>query len=489
MQALIRKSDSAASGLVYLVFTPSGLDKYLKRQQLLPGHLRDFFCLDESHRSIQDYCPAYGTGPDAPSQSLDCIFVADGPAASDTKRCMAFNAVDNIKLLLTSNRPQTTIQVTRFSDATVITMSANHAHGDLVTLKSYFKAWEQALSGQQVNPYQQLETDVFAMYGPGGEVTGEGLSSGSRKSTSPPPPPGWRVFSGLDKIRFIARHLWDYYIVRPERTIEDKRIFIPEAQMQALEDRARYDLANKPKSCASVPQENGGDMGERRENSIYVSRSDVLLAWLLKHSHTHLSPKRKSTFLTVANARFKPPTPLTASIEGLSGNDVLCAAMAIALPSLRVEEIMTISLGELALHIRRGLKTNAAPDNIKKWLVFQLHHSLWKKTSGSLALPGKPDHFMTGITDWSRIHLEDLNFAPARLNTSGTVTICGIDGHMVVDRSRRDLYVGAGCVDGGMWIVGYASTKQWRDQRGFGRYTAVRHKWRNEYHTAFSASC
>ncbi|KAJ3495841.1 hypothetical protein NLG97_g3099 [Lecanicillium saksenae] len=471
MQAPIRRSESAPSGLEYHVYTPTGMAKYLEQQKLKPEHLRDFYCLDQSHRSITEYCPGFGSGPNAP-RNRGRIFISEGPADADVKRCTAANAVDSTEELLGSDRPHATIQVTRFSDATIITMSVTHAFGDLVTLKAYFKKWEDALHGRPIQPFEHEGVDPFAEYGPEGE-----FGKAARMGRPPNPPPGWHVFGLVDKMRFLKRYLWDYYVLRPEKTIRSRRIFIPESQVTALEDRARHDLCSSQKTTESAPGST-----DLKGKPPFVSRSDVIYAWLLKHSHADLPPSQPSTALFISNGRFRPPAPLKAGTAGLSDNDLLCAAMAITLPSFTAGDVMSMSLGELALHIRKGIKANASPEHIKTWLMFQLFHFGWKSPSGQTIVPCEPHHFVTGVTDWSQLHLEQLDFTPARLNTNvvGTVVPSVIDGHMLVQSSRRDFYICLGDVDGGTWILGYASDKQWSDPKNYGMYDAVQHTPRSK---------
>ncbi|KAM3564608.1 hypothetical protein MY1884_000676 [Beauveria asiatica] len=478
MQAQMNKCDSAPSGLAYHVLTPAGMAKYLERQNHVPDHLRDFYCLDESHRSVRTYCPGFGTSLDEPRKAHGGILISQGPELLDQKQCTAFNAVENFHEMLHWGRPQTTIQVTRFSDATMVTFSVNHAFGDLVTIKSFLKAWEAALYGNQVQPYERPDADPFIGYEPGGEFAAQ-----NAPDKSPPPPPGWQVYGMLDKARFMKRHLWDYYVERPESTIEDRRIFIPNDFVEALEDRARYDLTFVQRRLDKQSRDTAEDSNattakqkkKKNKNKFYVSRSDVLYAWLLKHSHAHLPPEQPSTALTISNGRFRPPAGPEMDPRSLAENDLLCGAMAIALPSLAAGQVMTLPLGELALHIRNGIKANTSPENIKKWLNFQFHHSLWKSPSGELAVPFPPNHVMTGVTDWRAVRLEQVDFTPARLhgNTATAVSVCAIDGHMVVNSSRRDFYICLGDVDGGVWILGYASKDQWQDPRSFGKYNTV----------------
>ncbi|KAJ5875988.1 uncharacterized protein N7529_001572 [Penicillium soppii] len=233
MQARVRRSKTAASGLEYHVYTPEGLARYLQKQSTAPDHLKDFFCLDQSKRSITEYSPAISTSP--PSERG--IFVADAPDPEDQQRCTTFNGVETMDTLLTSDRPVMTIQVTRFSDATLITFSFNHLMGDLFTIPDILNGWEDALNGRPTEPWEKLEVDPFAEYGPGGK-----LASKDVESSNPALPPGWRMLGVIDKARLVSRVLWDMHYKRPEKTISQKYVFLPNAEVDRLVEEAKRDL-------------------------------------------------------------------------------------------------------------------------------------------------------------------------------------------------------------------------------------------------------
>ncbi|KAL4887699.1 hypothetical protein BJY04DRAFT_212727 [Aspergillus karnatakaensis] len=466
MQARVRRSATAPSGLEYHVLTPKGMRKYLERQQdqSTTDHLRDFFCLDESHRSIADYCPGLGIGTEsAQTSEKRGIFVSDNADEQDQERCTAYNGIKSLQELLTSDRPIATIQVTRFSDATLISISVSHIIGDLFTIKALFKSWETALHGDIVEPFDSAElgVDPFANYGPGGLyadtiVPGEEL------------PSGWRVYGGLDKARLISRVLWDQKVTRPEKTISQKYIYIPEEEVRGLLEDARADLAKIYPDETSRPT---------------LSRSNVIYAWILKHTHAHLSPSKshKSTPVAIANARGRPPTGLTprspassstTTKEDFPSHDFYGAALLTALPSLPIQAIQTLPLGQLSLYVRQGLTEATSPENTRKWLSFNLANNLYKSPTGKFAFWSPPDHYWVGLSDWRLIKLQEVDFSPAFSTdgAGGTVSVTGFNSHMVMSGSQRNRWVCLGEAGGGVWILGITGESEWRDQRGWGRY-------------------
>ncbi|KAL4918413.1 hypothetical protein BDW62DRAFT_200793 [Aspergillus aurantiobrunneus] len=459
MQPRVRRSTTAPSGLEYHAFTPKGMAKYLESQRSAPDHLKDFYCLDESHRSITDHCAAFGVGPSAPSHSFG-TFVADAADSEEEVRCTAYNGVRTLEDILNSDRPILTVQVTRFCDATLVTTSVSHVMGDLFTLKSIFKSWESALYGTPPPPLERLGYDPFKAYGPGGELAGKEVHS-----SSPPLPPGYQVYGPIDKARFLTRFLWDSHISRPEKTVSQKYVFISDAEVQGLEEQAKRDLVELEKRRR--------EKGIVDERPLAVTRSNVLQAWLVKNNHTHLGPDEYSTPVTIVNMRARPPTGLKPQHKGddFPKNDWYGAAMATSLPTLKARQIMAIPLGELALLVKDGIRDASTPENTRRFLAFTLHNQLFTKPSGKLALFMPPYSHWSGLTDWRLIQFQDIDFTPARDDQSSQkVVVCGFNSHMVTAATQRDCWVCMGQAGGGVWFVGIAGENQWRNPQGFGKY-------------------
>ncbi|KAH8690246.1 hypothetical protein BGW36DRAFT_307759 [Talaromyces proteolyticus] len=456
MQAHVRRSPSAPSGLEYHVWTPKGMEQYLEKQRRAPDHLKDFFCLDQSHRSISDYFPGVRIGSRAPCQS-EGIFVSDSADPQDQNHCTAFNGVQSLDELLNSDRTTATVQVTRFSDATILSISMSHIVGDLFVIKAMFKAWESALHGISLAPMENLGRDPFSAYGPGGQLSG---------SNAHLLPPGWRVYGLLDKARLLSRFLWDSYVSRPERSISPRYIFIPESEVQDLEKQAKRDLLELEERRQQQRIEGQG--------SLVVSRSNVLHAWLLKHNHAHLDPGQWSTTITIVNARARPPVGMKIGSDDFPSHNWYGAAMAVALPSLKVGDLMSMSLGELAMHIRKGIEAGSSAENARRWLTFTLHHQLWKKPSGKFVFWSPPDHHWSGLSDWRLIPLADVDMTPARLDqVPQRVAICSLNAHMVRAGTQRNRWVCLGQAGGGIWLAGTVSEAEWQNPRGFGKYPHI----------------
>jgi hypothetical protein len=451
IQSPVRRSNTAPSGLEYHVRTPKGMARYLQTQTTAPDHLKDIFFLDQSKRSISDYSPAVGTN--APSGQG--IFLADAADPEDQKRCTAFNAVGNIDELINSDRPAVTVQVTRFNDATLITLSISHIVGDIFAVKDILKGWESSLHGAPPTPWMKLEQDPFAAYGPGGKLAGEKASS-----DSPPLPPGWRIFNLVDKARFLWRLLWDVGYTRPEKTISSKYVFIPNAELDRLVEEATQDLV--------AVEERRKRQGEPSPTPLKLSRSNVLYAWIMKNNHAALDPTEISTPVAIVNSRLRPPTGM--SPENLPPHHWWNGCYLAALPDIDVGDLMAMPLGELALYVREGTEAGSTPERAQQVISFFLHNTAWKKPTGRLAFWSPPNHVWSGLTDWRIGKLGDVDFTPARLDETQTVTSCGFHTHMSLAGTHRNRWACMGEAAGGTWIQGNISDAEWRLPNGFGRY-------------------
>lgn len=457
MQARVRRSATAPSGLAYHVLTPGGVEKHLENQRKKPDHLKDLYFYDQSQRSISDYSPGVGVGPSAPSQTSQ-VFVSDNADLEDQKRCTAYNGYDNIDELITSDRPIAALQVTRFSDATIITVICSHIIGDSFAIKSIFKSWEAALYGRPIEPFVNLGDDPFLAYGPGGDYAGKDVLS-----NSPPLPPGWKVYGALDKARFLARNLWDLHVTRPEKDISQKYVFISNAEAKALREQANRDLL-------AIEKQRRKDGIESKE-PLRVSLSNVLYAWIMRNNHASLGHDEWTTPITIVNARAKPPTGIKAGSDDFPSNNWYGAGTVAALGGLKVGELLSMSLGELALHVREGVEAATTPENVRRTLAFHLNHNLWKKPTGQVAFWAPPHHHWSGLSDWRLMNLSDIDLSPARVGDSqAKTTVCGFNSHMAYAHSQRNRWVCLGEASGGVWFLGIVSNSEWENPRGFGKY-------------------
>lgn len=438
VSARIRADKTGPSGLAYHVPSPRRLREIQAEAPSLAPTKRQFYCLDESPRPLSSLFAA-----SQPASERVRVYVASAPLANDERRLTCANATRTHEEYLANDVPLMSVQVTRFAHDTVVTISTSHVVGDGFSIRTVLSAWLDILHGRgPPAPLKDLGMDPF-------------LSLAREESPDKPPrlPRGFHLFDWKDKARFLTNALYDLYVARPERNMEQRYVFLPSSDVAALLAETSAYLESK---------------GAGR-----VNKSDVLYAWLMKNSHAGLPGSWLSTPLTIINARGRLPSGL----GPVPAHDFWGAAFASPLDSLSVGDILAMPLGELALHIRRSVDKQSEEENARASLAFTVYHQQWKDK----AMPGKPLHFFSppnhrwsGISDWRGLKLFDLDFGPAVLLQAGeparrapVVTVCA---NMICELSKRDRWVCIGESPQGVWFTGYMSRAQWAHPDGFGRY-------------------
>lgn len=384
------------------------------------------------------------------------IFIADSPDPEDFKRCTNFNAVEKFEDQLTLDRSVLTVQITRFSDATMLTYSFTHVMSDVFALRDLFVAWQDALDGKPITPWEELEQDPFAEYGPGGKFVPENYLS-----NPPLLPPGWSIYGFFKTIRLVSRFLWDKFYARPEKSLSGRYIFIPDAKLDEMVKQATADLAE-----IEAERKSEGLV----ESSLKLSRSNVIYAWLIKQTHAHLNPEQMSTPVNIVNARGRPPAGTEA--KDFPPHNWWNGAYLAAVSGIKVDDIRTWPLGKLALHVRESTAEASTPENARRLISFGLHYGSWKNPTKTIALWTPPDHAISGLTDWRAVQFGKVDFTLARREGAGPVSTCGLHASMILagSQSLRDRWACLGDSGGGTWLLGMFGNAHWSHPEGFGQY-------------------
>lgn len=215
--------------------------------------------------------------------------------------------------------------------------------------------------------------------------------------------------------------------------------------------------------------------GRKLSKDEQVGKSDILYAWLMKNSHATLPKSWYSTPLAILNVRKKKPT----GVESYPRHDFFGAAYAVPLDSLKVEKLMEMSLGELALHVRQSLAKHSQPDASKEGIKFYLNYTAWNQpSSNDFPFFCPPNHRWSGISDWRALRLWDVDFGPAILDSDGSKSAPTIAANtsMACAMSKRDRWVCVGDSKEGSWLTGHMSIDQWKHPQGFGKYEERLHQ-------------
>lgn len=138
-------------------------------------------------------------------------------------------------------------------------------------------------------------------------------------------------------------------------------------------------------------------------------------------------------------------------------------ACTVITPTLPLSEISRMSLGALALHIRRTVQDQTARPAVERWLRWRLANA------GRLALFFEPTGAWNGVTNWRDMKLMDIDFSGAA--AEGPVKCVYLWGMSFQPFPVRN-FMGLVADDprGGIWIGGFFSKRVWERADGFGRF-------------------
>lgn len=435
LAAQVRESSDSPSGLKYRVPKTAHLQKLLTCESDLAPEKRQFYHHDMSENPLSSYWAWPRTPPVE-------ICIVDAPKTEDIVQFTSLNAIRNFKDLLSSQKTLVSAQVTTFSDATVLTLSASHVIGDAFGVKNIFSAWADLMKGREPATQESMDRDYFAKLG----------------NLSPTLPPNYHLFSLRQKARLIANLLRDVLFIRPEKEIVQKYVYIPEKVIQEMQCDAKEFLKSQDE-----------------KSNTNVSRSNLVFAWVIKNAIARKSHKKQHTPVTIINGRGRD----IEGVDTLPNFTFSGAAAAISLPSDNVLKILQMPLASLASKLRRDIHSQITPHNLSNLYAFTVYHQSYKKVklqpsekSNDFPFISPPSHCWTGLTDWRAARFGQLDFSSSH---NGDVKVMAIQAFLTLPMSPRDRWACLGDCGGGVWITGATGKKDWKHPSGFGRYVNISH--------------
>ncbi|KZV86526.1 hypothetical protein EXIGLDRAFT_840716 [Exidia glandulosa HHB12029] len=332
----------------------------------------------------------------------------------------------SVTQLMSEDIPITFLQVTTFTDASIIGLTTPHVLCDGHGNKEIGIALARILKGETVAPLP--EGDPLAKYAETG------------KTSSLESPPSWRVFGLIDSAKFFATLAWDFAV---NRDIENRELFVPTAEAERIKQQAMDDLRKEH-----------GD-----SEDIWISTSDALVAFCLQNIHGPTTSTTPLNVLYSANLRryLSDVLPRPYLHNG---------ACTVITPTLPLSAISSMSLGALALHIRRTVSEQTARPAVEHWLRWRLANA------GRLTLFFEPTGAWNGFTNWRDMKLMEIDFSGALPdNEEGTAKCVYLWGMSFQPFPVRN-FMGLVADDprGGIWIGGFLSKRVWEREDGFGRF-------------------
>ncbi|SPO29103.1 probable Acetyltransferase involved in MEL production [Ustilago trichophora] len=469
LAARIRTTPATPSGISYCIPQPRTLETLEARSRISSKPLDQHIALVKaSDRSIASYHPIVGK---AVSNSLSRteIVLGDAPnrALQDQMTCQ--NACRTWKQLLKADQAFVTAQATSYSDSTTVTIAFSHALGDAFAIKSIFQGWQHSLNSNVPAPLEDLGKDPYLDYLPP-----HGKNAVDKDGRPLSLPLGWKKFGFFKKLRLVSNLLWDITVKRPEKCIKQFYIYIPDEMVQQLLAEARSDLEQ-------FYNNNVTEAGVEMQPSLppSVSTFNVLFAWLLQNIHAaNSNPKKRSTVLTIVNAKHRPPAGR--DTQDYPKHQLWGGAFGLPLKPLSCKDYASLPLGQVALHIRESIQEQVDPVNIQANIVTLLKHSLWRKPSGKLIFFAEPDDYWSGCTEWRSVKFGSIDFAAAAFAETNkekaeqeAIRPVAIGAHMEIPMTQRNRWAIFGDAGKGVWLSGGMTRKEARHKDGFGRYAFV----------------
>ncbi|KAK0528689.1 hypothetical protein OC842_004481 [Tilletia horrida] len=401
-------------------------------------------------REYRPFAEALGLPEDRPSVVHGTRTTETKPKTrSSTMRMFAANAPLTIRHLFEEDRPVVTAKIMRFTDATSIGIAVPHVLADGPGAHEIIKAWASIANGRAPNiePLAKLGQDCFASLAPGGPQATEQAALRARAGQAEiPAPPGWRAFNFRQALAFGARFFWDVLWTRPERTMENREVYLPPHYIDEVKAAVLSELEIK----SAV------------EKAEFVSTSDIVTAIVLKKmcSLDARGPndKRLVSFLYPVNLRWQPNA---AEFVQLPSPYLHNAVLPISLPEQPIGELVHgLSIADVALQIRRALQRESQPEAIRRGLIWRLANA------HKLLLFFRPSSFWIAGTNWRAMKLYDVSFEGVLDHSvsqpSATGRTLKVWNQTIADTPVRNVFCLTGDDPaGGIWLNMVLSQSQW----------------------------
>ncbi|EJD45006.1 hypothetical protein AURDEDRAFT_165878 [Auricularia subglabra TFB-10046 SS5] len=260
-----------------------------------------------------------------------------------------------------------------YDDSTLIGVTTSHiafdAHGLKLVLSGWAAASRGCLSGVVASPaaFTPLALEEKA------KRAASDISLSKNE-----PRRGWHALGLISAIHFIVLYVW---------------ALVKDRQEQSVFIRLPSRWIDEQKASAILALKDRGDGG-------FISRNDVVCAWLLKVTHSHRTDATPVTAHMTINLRALLPNVFTSPY-------VHNAVGAISSSPLPAGTLASQPLLETALHLRRSLEAF-------KRDIPRLHAELLDdaRHPGRTLFPCRPGGQFVVLTSWLSASYGDLAFAP-----------------------------------------------------------------------------
>ncbi|KAE8371397.1 hypothetical protein BDV26DRAFT_302790 [Aspergillus bertholletiae] len=277
---------------------------------------------------------------------------------------------------LYTDRPQLAIHVVSFDDATLVTVTWLHTLTDMMGLSGFCKAWTAILNGREEEVPKFHGIGDTALDQIGQDATGEPYVNSKYLLT------GFKyvMFAFL----FLLELIWHW-------NTETRIMCIPGRYVENMRTEALEELGYQ----------------NEKECSLFVSESDVLLAWWVKAQTKVLSPFR-NRMIGLMNVFDIRSTVLPGSASGnrcFVGN-----AVQSSITFTRAHQVLDQPVSALAFQVRQSLVQQRTKPQVEAERALQ--KTYFAKT-GRRPCFAVPNGLLVPCSNWQKAKLFEVDFSSA----------------------------------------------------------------------------
>ena len=277
---------------------------------------------------------------------------------------------------LYSDRPQLSVKITSFEDATLVALTWPHTFLDAMGRVALFKNWIAVLEGREedVQPLHGYDTDPLATLG--------------GKATEPSVLDGWQI-QGFSFFIFVLHYLYELFWYPKE---ESRVVCLPAQFIQGLKQKALEDLTKKDQEGNSKP---------------FLSDGDVICAWWSCRVMEVLRPAPSRT-VAIMNS-FGLRSTLSKDLLPASHAYVSNASIGIyAFTS--VGDILTKPLSFIASKVRESIAQQGTREQVEAFTALA-RNSIAKTGKGPVF--GDSRAIYVVMSNWSAAKFFEINLSAA----------------------------------------------------------------------------
>ena len=337
---------------------------------------------------------------------------------------------------LYSDRPQLSVKIISFDDATIVVLTWPHTFLDAMGRVALFKNWIAVLEGREddVQPLHGYDTDPLATLG--------------TKPLEPSVLAKWKVAT-LNIFLFIIRYLFDLFWHSKE---EARIVCIPGQFVQDLRKKALEDLSKE-------------EPDQKSDSKPFVSDGDVICAWWTRILISALQPSPNRT-IVIMNAF---------GIRNILSKDLLPAGCAFVsnasihvMAFISVADLLTKPLSYVASKVREAITQQGTRAQIETF-TYNIRESVSK--SGGAPLYGNSSMVIVIFSNWSAAKFFEIDFSSAvvksglplekRSNALGRPSYVHADGKIRGFFGRNAFPIMGKDAAGNYWLSGPARAEAW----------------------------